>query len=315
MCAEVPAHVSEGASKSGPTLNSVSKLAVGIPTTGRPDTLRRTIELVRNQSRPPDKIVIAPISENDVSGLDRDIPNLEIVFGPAGLSRQRNTILRRTKGLDILTFFDDDFFPCNDYLAVTEKFFQEHPNAIVMTGKVIADGVNGPGLKEEEAEMLLATHQNNHGQEESLIKPKYNGYGCNMSIHLRSLTCQEITFDENLPQYSWLEDLDYSRQLAPFGDILYFAGAQGVHLGEKKGRQAGIKLGYSQVANVIYLVRKGTCKRSLALRIMGGNIAMNIARSLAPEPHIDRAGRLRGNLKAFVDTLCGRVDPRNIEHM
>jgi hypothetical protein len=36
---------------------------------------------------------------------------------------------------------------------------------------------------------------------------------------------------------------------------------------------------------------------------------MNMVRSLAPEPWVDRRGRLRGNLIAIADLLRGRMHP------
>lgn len=291
------------------------KLLVGIATTGRPEILRQTIDHVRNQTRPPDQIVVAPISDSDIEGLDRSIQSLSVAYGSPGLPCQRNAILREANGFDILVFFDDDFFPCTDYLAEVEDFFQSHPNTAVMTGRVIADGIHGPGIQPVEAEKLLVEHTADQQSNDHTIAPTYNGYGCNMSIRLRDVLTHNLMFDENLPQYGWLEDLDFSRRLAEYGDVTYFSGAKGVHLGTKKGRQSGIKLGYSQIANVVYLMRKGTCNRSIGLRTMGRNIAMNMARSLLPEPHIDRTGRLYGNAKAMSDMIRGRLDPRNIELM
>jgi hypothetical protein len=45
---------------------------------------------------------------------------------------------------------------------------------------------------------------------------------------------------------------------------------------------------------------------------MRQNIAANLLKSLAPEPWIDRRGRLRGNLIALLDIARGQVDPRRI---
>ena len=39
------------------------------------------------------------------------------------------------------------------------------------------------------------------------------------------------------------------------------------------------------------------------------------SRTPFPEPHIDRAGRLAGNLRAMADMAIGRMDPRKIERM
>jgi hypothetical protein len=45
---------------------------------------------------------------------------------------------------------------------------------------------------------------------------------------------------------------------------------------------------------------------------MGRNVARNIARCLAPEPWVDRRGRVKGNMLALGDLVLGRIDPRKI---
>jgi hypothetical protein len=52
--------------------------------------------------------------------------------------------------------------------------------------------------------------------------------------------------------------------------------------------------------------------RQYANKIMWRNIAANLARSLYPEPWIDRRGRLKGNLLALVDVMRGRISPGRI---
>jgi hypothetical protein len=51
------------------------------------------------------------------------------------------------------------------------------------------------------------------------------------------------------------------------------------------------------------------------MRLMFRNIAANLGRSLWPESHIDRRGRLRGNLLAVFHLLTGRVEPEYILRM
>ena len=75
---------------------------------------------------------------------------------------------------------------------------------------------------------------------------------------------------------------------------------------------SGLRFGYSQVVNPVYLLRKGTMPASFALKLMARNIAANMVRSVRPEIHIDRRGRLRGNLMALGHLLKGRVEPEYI---
>ena len=45
------------------------------------------------------------------------------------------------------------------------------------------------------------------------------------------------------------------------------------------------------------------------------NIASNVVRCLAPESHIDRAGRLRGNMLAIRDLIVGSAAPERAERI
>jgi hypothetical protein len=88
----------------------------------------------------------------------------------------------------------------------------------------------------------------------------YKGYGCNMAPRLVPLHRHSLRFDEDLPLYGWLDDVDLCRRLSAYGRIVKNWNMIGVHLGTKRGRTAGIRLGYSQIANPIYLRRKGTLR-------------------------------------------------------
>jgi hypothetical protein len=69
--------------------------------------------------------------------------------------------------------------------------------------------------------------------------------------------------------------------------------------------------GYSQIANPLYLIRKGTMTAGEALPLMVKNVIKNHARALFPEPSVDRFGRCKGNWRALVDVLLRRDDPGN----
>ena len=140
----------------------------------------------------------------------------------------------------------------------------------------------------------------------------YNVYGCNMALRLSAVYANGVNFDENLPLYGWLEDVDFSRQLAPFGRIIRNEGMIGVHLGSKGGRGSGVRTGYSQIANPLYLWRKGTLRLDRALMQMCRNILANYAKLMRPEPWVDRRGRALGNALGFRDLVRGRLHPKGM---
>jgi GT2 family glycosyltransferase len=276
---------------------------------GRPALLRAALEELSRQSRRADGIVICAPTQADVEGIRLD-PRVEIIVGPRGLTSQRNAILARLDAFDIVQFFDDDFLPSPGYLQAVERTFAMDSAIAMVTGSLIADGIKGPGIEFEIARSILEADA--AGASGTALELVEDAYGCNMAVRLAAVRASQCRFDERLPLYGWMEDVDFSRRLARHGRIVRLAGARGIHLGVKQGRQSGVRLGYSQIANPIYLARKGTCPWPRSLQLMARNIAANLARALIPEPYIDRAGRVSGNLKAFGDLIAGKLDPQRV---
>ncbi len=293
---------------------SALRLAVGIPTVGRPAILAETLAELERQIRPPDEVLICPTQPADLPDAIVSRAPLRIISLPpattAGASLQRNLMLDATTS-DIILFLDDDFFPAPAYLAAVETAFISDPDLVGTTGTLLADGATGPGRTAAMARARLARDQG--ADATGRIDTSVPGtYGCNMAFRIAVVREHGLRFDENLPLYSWQEDNDFSRRLGRHGLIRRLAGARGVHLGHKSGKTSGVRFGYSQVANFVYLMRKGSVPGGVAVRHILRNLAANLLHALRPEPWVDRRGRLRGNIMALADLLRGRCDPRRI---
>ncbi len=230
--------------------------------------------------------------------------------GKRGLTSQRNEILRELDAFDVIVFFDDDFFPKIDYLAEIERFFLGNAVVVAVTGRPIVDGANGPGVDSEAALALLEADEKMATDRD--FAPTYGTYGCNMAFRVEAIRRSGAQFDEKLPLYGWQEDIDFSRQLSGHGRIVDSKALRGVHLGTKSGRTSGVKVGYSQIANPVYLIRKGTVSFGFAGALVGRNVLANLSKSFCPEPWIDRRGRLLGNCLALRDLVTGRISPQRI---
>jgi GT2 family glycosyltransferase len=274
-----------------------------IATLGRASLLQQTVAQLARQSRPPDGIIISAVSSEDVGALlQQDALPIEVIFAEKGLPRQRNAALRHLAGrADIVVFFDDDFVPAYNYLEALEEAFALRPNLVGATGKLLADGIKSEGIPFEKGVALVNRHRPPEIIQERALEALY---GCNLCV--RMAAAEDIWFDESLPLYGWQEDVDYSYQLGKRGVLVYTNLLTGVHLGTKGGRTSGKRLGYSQIANPVYLLRKKTIPRKLAWRLMWRNLCAN------PEPYIDRFGRLQGNAVALCDLAAGRLDPQRI---
>lgn len=288
-------------------------LAVGIATRGRPAILAEVLAELDRQVRPPDAITVCHVDVADVADLPDRFLGVRFITAPAGLPRQRNAILDSSPAADAILFIDDDFLAGPGWLAVLEAVLTAHSDCVVATGTVIADGARGPGIAVDEGRAILAADV--PPADPLAVAPHFNGYGCNMAIRMAPVRAHALRFDAALPAYAWYEDIDFTRRLLPYGTILRLAGARGVHLGAKVGRQPGVKLGYSQVVNSIYLARKGSYPWSHALRSVGRHILANGVKSLRPEPEVDRWGRFRGNLRGVWHVLTGKAHPARISEL
>ena len=290
------------------------RIHVAIATTGRPDVLCKVVDRFRHQTRKADGIVVVGAAPEDIAGLDRlaSPPDQAVVSPKKGLCAQRNVALSLLRGKsDAVVFFDDDFLVAHDFLERLEQLFEADDRLVGLTGWLIADGAQTGVLTFEEAEAML-----DGGPDAGAPRPEKPDertswlYGCNMAFRMSA--CEDLSFDENLPLYGWQEDVDFTEQLARRGYMLRTNAITGIHMGTRGGRTSGLKLGYSQVANIVYLRRKGTIGAAHGWTLMARNVAANLAKSIRPEDTIDRRGRLKGNMRAFGDMLRGKADPLRI---
>jgi hypothetical protein len=285
------------------------RIAVVVASTGRPTELGRWVDHVKRQTLAPAKVVYAAVKPTD---LPEHIPEgVLVVTSASGLPIQRNAALEGVKGdCDLIAYFDDDFVPSSFCMEGIAALFGLYPDVVAANGTLIADGINSPGISYEDAAQLVAQHDQ-LPRESPMIFGELSGlYGCNMVYRMDAVG--EERFDEQLPLYAWQEDIDFAARVGRRGRIVKTNAFHGVHQGIKDARLPGVRLGYSQIVNPLYLVRKGTLSRQEATKLVAKNIAMNHARALFPEPWIDRAGRCKGNWLATIDVLLGRDHPKNI---
>lgn len=291
----------------------MSRLVIGIATCGRPNILSETLAQLQNQEYLPDEIMLSPIdaqSDIDLGGLpELVLSRVRVLSGPAGSSAQRNTVIRELKEDDVVLFLDDDFVMHPTYCAELLSLFDKNPEIGGHAGNVIADGVNTGGIETQDAVDIL---QKTELPKEKRFWSHGTTYGCNMAFRASVLIAHNIRFDEQLPLYGWFEDLDFSAQVHKYATVVNSNFCIGVHLGTKAGRSPGLRLGYSQVVNPIYLARKGTMSWRHALKNVAQRIIANTVRSFRPEPWVDRSGRLKGNIKALFELIIGKASPKRI---
>lgn len=286
------------------------RVAIIIATVGRAALAGKTVEYLKNQTFDVSRILVVGACDEDVAGICDIVSDCETIITSKGLCRQRNAGLDAIgTDCDYVFFFDDDFLPAPDFVANAVSIFEADDRISGVSGRLIADGINCGGIAFEDGVRLIENAPDRvwkAGTRKGL-------YGCNMALRVSMI--DDLRFDENLPLYGWQEDIDFTVRLSRKGPLVDNTAVTGVHLGYSGGRTSGLRLGYSQVANIIYLNRKGTMVPRLAKKLLVGNVLSNIVKSIRPEPTIDRRGRLKGNILALADLIRGRLDPRRIERM
>jgi glycosyl transferase family 2 len=291
----------------------VPATVVIIATKGRPEELSNLLELLALQTSRPDAIIISATDDTDVDQSRVSWPGVLVVYGPSGLTAQRNRALSIVRGkYDIVIFFDDDFVPSRFWIEHVKAFLSAHPDAVGVTGKILRDGVKlSEGLKLAESRSLVdkadASWTGDFG---SCTVKRQLPYGCNMAFRARSI--EHLAFDERLVLYGWLEDRDFGLRVGSRARLIMTDCLWGVHLGTKRARVSGVRYGYSQTVNPWYLMRKGTMGPLDACRYIARGFLRNGLGSVFQTSSIDRRGRFWGNLVGIKDIIFGHWAPERV---
>ena len=283
------------------------RISIIIATKGRPQAVNHLLRLLEEQTQAPSVVVVSATQSADIHDSMPTSLMVEYIFGPAGTSCQRNRALEKTRDCsDIVVFFDDDFAPAPTWLEHCANAFASDSSVVGMSGSVLRDGAVAEEISWEEAKRLIHDAAPAHTALPPIAEPD-GLYGCNMAYRVSAI--RHVVFDERLVLYGWLEDKDFSRSAGKIGRLVKCNAMMGVHLGLKSGRVSGTKYGYSQVVNAWYLRKKGILTSKEARSNFGKALLANSTKSFWPEKHIDRLGRLKGNLIGLSNLMFGRCRP------
>lgn len=314
--ADVAAEASDTAGAAAlPLARANERTAVIVSTRGRPAIVAGLVRHLLRQSAPPDHVFVIASREEDIGDLLREGDRVSVHIGRTGSSLQRNDGLTLVGGeFSFIVFFDDDFVPSRFWLERMAAIFRSRPDIVGLTGRLLADGASGAGIAPAAAEAMIELRDARPDDAGAFAIDERIAYGGNVGSNMavRCSAIAGIAFDENLPLYAWHEDSDFRARLERRGIFARADALWGVHLGHKQGRVSGLTLGYAQIANAVYLARKGTVPKAFLARTAARNVLANTVRSARPEPFIDRRGRLRGNMRAVADLLSGRLTPARI---
>jgi GT2 family glycosyltransferase len=233
-----------------------------IATKGRPAELAASIRAVAAAGARLDDVWVSAVDPADTTQVPEGV---NLIFGPAGAATQRNRAISKLPPVDVVYFFDDDMLIHPTYFEQSEALFEENTAVAGVTGRVLYDGAASGAIGIDAGERTLVQAEPPTDQDSSTVR---NLYGCNFAV--RSELLQIERFDDDLPLYSWLEDLDLSRRLLKHGELRRASAALCVHLGSPSGgRQSHLRFGYSQIANPLFLFKKRSLGFGDLLRLIG----------------------------------------------
>ena len=283
------------------------RVAVVIATKGRPAATAWAVRLLARQTVRPDQVILSGSCDADIGPYDADELRVDVLIGSAGSSVQRNRALDAlAPDIDVVVFFDDDFAPERHWVEQCARVFAADPALAGLSGRTLRDGAQGQPATWDEA-LALIDGAHDEARQRPPLRACDELYGCNMACRAHAIA--DLRFDERLVLYGWLEDKDFSRRLARSGRLAYCDYLLGVHLGLRGGRVSGRRYGYSQVVNAMYLCRKGVMSRKETASNIVRALGMNCLKSMRPEAHLDRRGRLIGNVIGIADLCIGAVRP------
>jgi GT2 family glycosyltransferase len=298
-----PGTADDGAGPGG----RAARIAVLLASAGRPGLLGDVLADLERQTRRDFTLVVSVPDLDSLPG--RPLPGGTLLARARGLAAQRNAALAAVPEATHVFCFDDDAVIREDYLERAMAFFDEHPEVVALTGRVLLDGATGDEIPRARAARALVGSLADPLSER--WTPSRQLYGCNFAFRPGSLGGER--FDARLPLYSWLEDHDFARRAMRHGTLAKVEDCVIVHRGVKSGgRVAHERLGYSQVMNPAYLHHVGSFPLWLTMYETLPRLGKNVVRSIRGAEAGWRRERLRGNLRAAADVARRRFTPERI---
>jgi GT2 family glycosyltransferase len=256
-----------------------STISVIICTRNRFDDFCATFVSLTKQERLPDELVVVDSSETrrieEFLSLANVPFDIKYLHSKPGLTLQRNLGIRSSIG-NLIYFFDDDVDLEIGYLREVEKVFDKD--------KQNRTGAVGGKIKNLSEYRDNAFRDRFHGLIFKMVRIffglgdlgsgryRLSGMPTFPHLHTQARQCEtltgccmafrrevfsEIEFDENLPGYGLMEDVDISKRLIDIGYRIYYEPAAAlVHKTSPQNRLDYFRWGEMSVVNYDYLFRK-----------------------------------------------------------
>jgi GT2 family glycosyltransferase len=258
------------------------KAALVVATCDRPRELRRLVDSLSGQTRPPYQVIIVDSGSAPVEDSVRKAPfvKFEYLTSPVrSASRQRNLgIAAVDASVDLIGFADDDVVFAQDAFEAIERFWERSAADL---GGAAFNMLNHPPLsfsrlKSSVFSKALGLYSSRPGAVlpsgfQTLIGKVASDRVVEWLSTGAVLWRKEI-FDAYRFDECYLEDLDFSYRVGKSFRLAVVAGAGYYHYPARGGRGSGVVFGRREVLNRIHFVKKnpglslGKCYLALAVR-------------------------------------------------
>lgn len=296
----------------------MKKISVIVPTKDRPSELRRLMESLARQTRPPDEVIIVDSGQAMGLGIGPASEGLairHISYSPPSAAGQRNAgIEAAAPDSDLIGFFDDDIVLEDCALASMMSFWDGASGDV---GGASFNLVNGslPSLAWLKY-LPLSERLGFYRKRAGMILPSgfqtivqylpsnevVQWFPASASIWRKELLSR-FRFDEWFEGYSYLEDVDFCHRIGKICRLMIVAEAKYLHLPAPSGRPDAFLFGVREVKNRLYLVRKHSdfslakCYAALLLRILISLV------SAVQEKKVSYIPRISGNIVALLESI------------
>jgi glycosyltransferase involved in cell wall biosynthesis len=247
------------------------KLTFVVPTKDRPDELRRLLESLEIQTRPPDEVIVVDGGAAPVREVVERCRGLQVRYLrslPPSATRQRNFGIRSVRpDHDLIGILDDDSVLAPEACEEMLRFWE---TASADIGGASFNLVNHPPLFASGLKHLrLAERIGLYSRMQGTVLPSgfqvmLSNLNENRTVKWlpsgtsvwRRTVFQAFRFDEWYAGYSYLEDLDFSYQVGKNFILVIVAAARQYHYPSPRGRMNGFRFGQKEVANRLHFVRK-----------------------------------------------------------
>lgn len=250
------------------------KSSLIICTYKRPETLLRQIKALAALDDLPEEVLIVDGSQNNESftlikeyvEMNPLVTNFIYIFGPTGLTIQRNAGIDIARG-EILHFLDDDCIPEKGYFTAVETIFNTKHDVGGITGNILNESEVRPGIKYK-IRLFLGIYKKKY------MPGMYYCNGSSVPKGVRGKQLEDVEVDavsgasmsfkkeilnkagdfcEFFSGYSQGEDLEVSLRVRRLSKIIQSYDAKCNHYQEAASRPDLYKKGFMEIYNRYYI--------------------------------------------------------------